>query len=126
MTGWRSAFDQGRERWPTVHLSYERFCERLAELGYPTDALPEHAAALYVCAASELGDDSACRAIEQQYFGALRFAVARVDGRKDFIDEVLQLLRVQLFSGEGRKISRYAGGGPLERWLRTAAMRLAF
>lgn len=122
--GWRSAFDQGREGWPEVAVRYERFCERLAALGYAPDATPEHAAALYVCAASELGDDSACRAIERRYFGALRSAIARVDGRKDFIDEVLQLLRVQLFSGE-RKIARYAGRGPLDRWLRTAAMRLA-
>lgn len=122
--GWRSAFDRGRESWPAVGVPFERFCERMALLGYAPDAVPEHVAALYVCAASELGDDSACRAIEQRYFGALRAAVARVDGRQDFIDEVLQLLRVQLFSGD-RKISRYAGRGPLDRWLRTAAMRLA-
>jgi RNA polymerase sigma-70 factor, ECF subfamily len=122
--GWRSAFDKGRESWPAVGVPYERFCERMALLGYEPDAVPEHVASLYVCAASELGEDSACRAIEQRYFGALRVAIARVDGRKDFIDEVLQVLRVQLFSGD-RKISRYAGRGPLERWLRTAAMRLA-
>jgi RNA polymerase sigma-70 factor (ECF subfamily) len=123
---WRSAFDKGRESWPAVSVPYERFCECLTHLGYGHEVLPEHADALYVCAASDLGDDSACRAIEARYFGALRSAIARVDGRKDFIDEVLQLLRVQLFSGEARKIARYAGRGPLERWLRTAAMRLAF
>lgn len=121
---WRSAFDKGRESWPAVGVPFERFCERMALLGYAPEAVPEHVAALYVCAASELGDDSACRGIEQRYFGALRSAIARVDGRKDFIDEVLQLLRVQLFSGD-RKITRYAGRGPLDRWLRTAAMRLA-
>lgn len=127
MTGdWRSAFEKGRESWPAVRVSYEHFCERLTLLGYAPDAAPEHVEALYVCAAGDLGDDSACRAIEQRYFGALRAAIARVDGRKDFIDEVLQLLRVQLFSGEDCKIARYAGRGPLDRWLRTAAMRLAF
>ena len=122
--GWRPAFDKARESWPAVGVPFERFCERMALLGYPPDTVPEQVAALYVCAASELGDDSACRAIEERYFGALRTAISRVDGRKDFIDEVLQLLRVQLFSGD-RKISRYSGRGPLDRWLRTAAMRLA-
>lgn len=122
--GWRSAFDKGRESWPGVGVPFERFCERMSLLGYAPDTVPEHVAALYVCAAGELGDDSACRAIEQRHFGALRSAIARIDGRKDFIDEVLQVLRVQLFSGE-RKISRYSGRGPLDRWLRTAAMRLA-
>jgi RNA polymerase sigma-70 factor, ECF subfamily len=121
---WRAAFDKGRESWPTVGVPFECFCERMALLGYAPEAVPEHVAALYVCAAGELGEDSACRAIERRYFGALRAAIARVDGRKDFIDEVLQSLRVQLFSGE-RKIARYSGRGPLERWLRTAAMRLA-
>jgi RNA polymerase sigma-70 factor (ECF subfamily) len=123
---WRSAFEKGGQSWPAVALPYEHFCERLTQLGHTPETLPEHAEDLYVCAASELGDDAACRAIEDSHFAALRSAVARVDGRKDFIDEVLQLLRVQLFSGETRKIASYTGRGPLERWLRTAAMRLAF
>src|SRR6185295_7003466 len=93
---------------------------------YGPEAVPEHVDAVYVCAASDLGNDLACRAIEERYFRDLRSAIARVDGRKDFIDEVLQMLRVQLFSGAARKIARYGGRGPLERWLRTAAMRLAF
>jgi RNA polymerase sigma-70 factor, ECF subfamily len=123
---WRSAFERGGERWPAVALPYERFCERLTWLGHTDDTLPEHVDAVYVCAASERGDDAACRAIEERYFGALRPAIARVDGRKDFIDEVLQLLRVHLFSGESPKIASYTGRGPLDRWLRTAAMRIAF
>jgi len=123
---WRSAFDKGKQSWPDVTLPYEHFCERLTRLGHSPETLPEHVEAVYVCAASELGDDAACRAIEACHFGMLRSAVARVDGRKDFIDEVLQLLRVQLFSGEPCKIASYGGRGPLERWLRTAAMRLAF
>src|SRR6187401_193647 len=123
---WRSAFERGGERWPAVALPFERFCERLTRLGHTDDTLPEHVDAVYVCAASERGDDAACRAIEERYFGALRPAVARVDGRKDFIDEVLQLLRVHVFSGPAPKISSYTGRGPLERWLRTAAMRIAF
>jgi RNA polymerase sigma-70 factor (ECF subfamily) len=123
---WRSAFDRGRQSWPAVTLPYEQFCERLTRLGHAPETLPEHVEALYVCAASQLGDDAACRAIEARHFGMLRSAIARVDGRKDFIDEVLQSLRVQLFSGEACKIASYTGRGPLERWLRTAAMRLAF
>lgn len=123
---WRSGFERGGRSWPTVKLGYERFCARLAQLGHAADSLPEHVEAVYVCAASGLGDDAACRAIEERYFGSLRSAIARVDGRKDFIDEVLQLQRVHLFSGEAPRIQTYTGRGPLERWLRTVAMRLAF
>jgi RNA polymerase sigma-70 factor, ECF subfamily len=123
---WRSAYERGEQSWPAVGLPYERFCERLTQLGHTPETLPEHVDALYVCAASELGNDAACRAIEGRHFASLRSAIARVDGRKDFIDEVLQLLRVQLFAGQARKIASYTGRGPLERWLRTAAMRLAF
>jgi RNA polymerase sigma-70 factor (ECF subfamily) len=125
-TLWRSAFERGRQRWPAVDLPYERFCERLTQLGHTADTLPEHVEAVYVCAASGLGDAAGYRAIEERYFVGLRPAIARVDGRQDSIDEVLQLLRVHLFSGEAPKIGSYTGAGPLERWLRTAAMRIAF
>jgi RNA polymerase sigma-70 factor (ECF subfamily) len=123
---WRSGFERGGQSWPTVKLGYERFCASLTRLGHAADTLPEHIEAVYVCAAGALGNDAACRAIEERYFGAMRSAIARVDGRKDFIDEVLQLLRVHLFSGEAPKIQTYTGRGPLERWLRTVVMRLAF
>jgi RNA polymerase sigma-70 factor, ECF subfamily len=125
-TLWRSGFERGGLSWPAVALRYERFCERLTQSGYTADTLPEHVEAVYVCAASGLGDGAACGAIEKRHFGELRAAIARVDGRKDFVDEVLQRLRVQLFTGEPPKINGYSGRGPLERWLRTAAMRLAF
>jgi RNA polymerase sigma-70 factor, ECF subfamily len=125
-TLWRTAFERGGQSWPSVELGYERFCERLKHLGHTEGSLPEHVEAVYVCAASALGDDAACRAIEERHFAALRSSVARVDGRKDFLDEVLQLLRVHLFSGPAPKIVTYTGRGPLHRWLRTAAMRIAF
>ena len=125
-TLWRTAFERGGESWPKVELRYEGFCQRLRQLGHAEDSLPEHVEAVYVCAASALGDDAACRAIEDRHFPSLRPAVARVDGRKDFLDEVLQLLRVHMFSGSAPKIASYTGRGPLERWLRTAAMRIAF
>lgn len=125
-TLWRSGFERGGQSWPAVKLGYERFCEHLTHLGYAADTLPEHVEAVYVCAAGELGEDAACRAIEERYFGALRSAIARVDGREDVVDEVLQLLRVHLFAGAARKIGTYTGRGPLDRWLRTAAMRIAF
>jgi RNA polymerase sigma-70 factor (ECF subfamily) len=125
-TLWRSGFERGGQSWPAVKLEYERFCEHLTRLGYTADTLPEHVEAVYVCAAGELGEDAACRAIEGRHFAALRAAIARVDGRKDVVDEVLQLLRVLLFAGEAPKIGSYTGRGPLDRWLRTAAMRIAF
>jgi RNA polymerase sigma-70 factor (ECF subfamily) len=123
---WRSGFERGGQSWPAVKLRYERFCERLALLGHAPDTLPEHVEAVYVCAASELGDDAACRAIEERHFNSLRAAIARVDSGRDFIDEALQVLRVHLFSGEAPKIASYTGRGPLDRWLRTAVMRIAF
>jgi RNA polymerase sigma-70 factor (ECF subfamily) len=125
-TLWRTAFERGGQGWPSVELRYEDFYERLKALGYGEDALPEHVDAVYVCAASARGEDAACRAIEERHFPGLRAAIARVDGRKDFLDEVLQLLRVHLFSGPTPKISSYTGRGPLSRWLKTAALRIAF
>lgn len=125
-TLWRSGFERGVQSWSRVQLAYERFCEHLTRLGYTADTLPEHVEAVYVCAAGELGEDAACRGIEERHFRALRAAIARVDGRKDVIDEVLQLLRVHLFAGAAPKIGSYTGRGPLDRWLRTAAIRIAF
>jgi RNA polymerase sigma-70 factor (ECF subfamily) len=125
-TLWRTAFERGGQSWPGVELRYEGFSERLQQLGYEQGALPEHVDALYVCTACSLGDEAACRAIEERHFPGLRAALARIDGRKDFLDEVLQLLRVHLFSGPAPKIASYTGRGPLSRWLKTAAMRIAF
>lgn len=125
-TLWRTAFERGEQSWPSVELHYDGFRARLEQLGYGADTLPDHPDAVYVCAASALGDDSACRAIEERHFPGLRAAIARVDGRKDFLDEVLQLLRVHLFSGPAPKIATYTGRGPLSRWLKTAALRIAF
>lgn len=125
-TLWRTAFDRGSESWRGVELRFEGFCEHLRQLGHTEDSLPSHPDAVYVCAACERGDAAACRAIEERHFAALRASVARVDGREDFIDEVLQLLRVRMFTGPAPRIGSYSGRGPLERWLRTAAMRVAF
>ena len=120
----QSGFECGARRWPAIRLSVEDSCRHLAELGW-SDAPPQHAEAAFLCAACALRDDAACRALESNYFSELRVILARIDARSDFIDEVLQRLRVQLFAGEAPKIASYAARGPLEGWLRMVATRIA-
>jgi RNA polymerase sigma-70 factor (ECF subfamily) len=75
-----------------------------------------------------LGDREAVERLERELVPKLRATVARVDRSAEFIDEVLQLLRIRLLVGEGGqqpRICSYDGRGTLLGWMRVVAARIA-
>jgi RNA polymerase sigma-70 factor (ECF subfamily) len=57
---------------------------------------------------------------------AARTAIARVmSPREDLIDDAVQELRSRLFTGSAPRIRSYSGRGPLWKWLRITATRVA-
>src|SRR5687768_4667204 len=115
---------RGREALPDVDLPLEAFapCLDAGASGERVDALP--AADLYLACACARGDGAAIARFERHHqplFGRLaaRARSLGVDG-----DELLQRLRVHLFTGvQGRPpaISTYTGRGPLGGWVRVVA-----
>lgn len=87
-----------------------------------------HLEDLYLSAACALGDPPALTEFDSRVLpGAVR-AAARLDGSRDFADEVAQAVRGRLFTaepGEKPRIAGYAGRASLESWTRAVALRIA-
>lgn len=71
------------------------------------------------------GDRDALRAFEESLSGCLRTGASRVCARPDFVGEVVQEVRVALFTGPEPKALAFAGRGPLAAWLTVVATRAA-
>src|SRR5205823_11653356 len=92
------------------------------------DAAPAHAADLYLAFACGSGASGALAAFEASVLPQALGAIASIDRSVDFAADVQQALRQKLFVAEpGReaKILGYAGKGPLDAWVRAAAVRTA-
>jgi RNA polymerase sigma-70 factor len=123
LLGRRRAFDEARQTWSSVSLTFEQFCGHLDRLGY-VDTLPIQVASTYLCAGCALGLHAACRALERSYFPGLRSVITQRGQSSDFAEDVLQELRARLFAGPDAKIARYLGKGTLAAWLRTVTNHL--
>jgi RNA polymerase sigma-70 factor (ECF subfamily) len=55
----------------------------------------------------------------------MRQAAGKIDSNQAFVDEVVQRVRDRLFVGETPGIASYRGTGPLARWVRVIASRIA-
>src|SRR5688572_16907797 len=80
-----AAFEAARAEWPMVVLGFSQFEEHLDRLGY-TDTLPYYPGSVYLCAACALGMNNACRALDQQYFLAIRRSITQRGQASDFAD----------------------------------------
>ena len=115
-----------RAAWPAITLPPDVFAAHLEAQEQNGDAIPlEHAADFYLTCACVRGVPQALRALDDILKRDLVRAVARVDARPAFVDDVLQALRVKLLTGDPPKIGTYSGKSPLRRWLATAALRTA-
>jgi RNA polymerase sigma-70 factor (ECF subfamily) len=76
-----------------------------------------------LAAACAAGEPAALAAFERDHLPQVAGYVARLSREKAFVDEVQQLLREKLFVG--KKITEYAGQGPLGAWLRVVSVRIA-
>jgi RNA polymerase sigma-70 factor (ECF subfamily) len=122
---WRAAYEEGRRAWPHVSLAAARFVARAAAAGATPPADAALGADLYLAYACAEGDEGAMATLEQRFLPGARPAIARVDSRGEFVDEVVQELRTKLLCGPLPRIARYAGRGPLLAWIRVAASRAA-
>lgn len=83
---------------------------------------------LYLALALATGDAAALAMAERDLVPVMRQAVGKINADPSFMDEVVQRIRHRLFVGEPGSepaIATYRGTGPLSRWLRVVATRIA-
>src|SRR5688500_11449794 len=94
-----AAYQRGREAWPTVPLTVERFQAHALRLGLQSAPLAANAADLYLVAAVLEGEPGALAALDAVYMGPCCTAVSRIDKAPAFHDDVRQQLRLKLLTG---------------------------
>jgi RNA polymerase sigma-70 factor (ECF subfamily) len=115
-----AAWEAARAEHPTLELDRDRFAAHVRELDvsrYPGD--------LYLAAACLAGNTAAIDTFERDVLTSARGAIAAIDARPEFVDEVLQKLRANLMVGADPRLAHYAGRGPLRAWIGVAAARTA-
>jgi RNA polymerase sigma-70 factor, ECF subfamily len=123
---------QARGEWPTFVVPADVFRARLtsavADGPGAAEALARlHASDLYLAAGCGLALTEAIAAFEARCFGDVRAIVAQRRAPGLVAEDVLQVLREQLFVtplGGRPKIMEYSGTGSLRSWLRVVATRL--
>ncbi|HEU0031636.1 MAG TPA: hypothetical protein VFQ53_13445 [Kofleriaceae bacterium] len=122
-------FELGAARLPTRPVTRAELAARVATIvdeGVAiTDIDDAGGADLYVACALAKRDPEALAYAERELVPAARHAAARIDGDRAFVDEVVQRVRDRLFVGESPAIASYRGTGPLARWVRVTATRIA-
>jgi RNA polymerase sigma-70 factor, ECF subfamily len=128
------ALQQAQAAWPSVSLdrrAWTRFLGSLAPQGGASDEAwlcTTYVADLYIAFACASGDSCAVTQLEQRYAHEVNAALARAGVGGESSEEVLQKLWSRLFVGTRSsppRIATYSGRGPLAKWLKVAAIRLA-
>jgi RNA polymerase sigma-70 factor (ECF subfamily) len=122
-------------RMPEVVVDGEAFVARLCDAlltyeGPVTLAALDGIAVddLYLATALAAGDPGAIAFAERELVPVLRQAAVKIHGDRTFVDEIVQRARHKLFvadAGTKAGITKYRGTGPLTRWLRVVATRIA-
>jgi RNA polymerase sigma-70 factor (ECF subfamily) len=106
-------------------LDFERFRAHVDDVAASCRPNMVHVNELYLACACGAGDPQAVAILEERYLSQARLALHRLHAQPDFVDDVMQELRVKLLLGADPRIVRYGGRGDLAAWLRVAAARLA-
>jgi RNA polymerase sigma-70 factor, ECF subfamily len=121
-----AAYARGRDAWPSVDLGRDRFAQQLvARAVRPPDALA-HAEDLYIAVACCAASPGAADAFERTFLCNLASHCAAMRLSPDVLDEVAQLVRMRMLTGEQPKLALYAGRGSLEGWVRVVSVRTAY
>lgn len=128
-------FDRAEGRLPHRPIRRDAMVDRIADSLLASDERPDtealvrlNAADLYLALALAEKDIRALEIAESELLPAVRQAVGRIDPSKAFIDEVCRRVRERLFAGSATNppaIAQYRGTGPLARWMRVIASRIA-
>jgi RNA polymerase sigma-70 factor (ECF subfamily) len=128
-------FDCAEGRLPHRPVRRAALVERIADALLASDDTPDrealvrlNASDLYLALALAGKDLRALEIAESELMPAVRQAVGRIDESEPFVDEVSRRVRERLLVGDGATppaISHYRGTGPLARWVRMIATRIA-
>lgn len=124
----KQIYVDGRQRWPTLPVTFEQLASHCARLG--TDPQPlrralDYAADIYLCCACSHGDQNAIVALQRDSEHPLRGTIARVCSEADFVRDTLQEFWQKLLVGPRARVQDYCGRSPLQAWLQLCASRLA-
>jgi RNA polymerase sigma-70 factor, ECF subfamily len=120
-----SASAIGRTAWPQVALQVAQLGRHAERAGVDPGRLGLYAADFFLVAAVLEGDRAALAAFDGHYVRPASGIAARVDSTPEFIEDVLQELRLKLLTGDEPKLLHYSAAGPLLAWIRVAALRTA-
>ncbi|HVE82772.1 MAG TPA: sigma-70 family RNA polymerase sigma factor [Myxococcales bacterium] len=125
---------RARQEQPEVAVAGTDFVRHLAGRLEPGEDLLAalealHAGDAYLACACARKEAAALSGFDRRFRRVVAEAVARMVNRDpDFVEDVRQALREKLFvgvRGTPPKILDYSGAGPLDSWLRSAAVRTA-
>lgn len=128
-------FDRAVGRLPHRPITRDAMIDRIADALLSADEPPDrdalarlNAPDLYLALALAAKDERALEIAESELMPAVRQSVGRIDANPAFVDEVSQRVRERLLVGDGvipPAITQYRGTGPLARWVRVIASRIA-
>jgi RNA polymerase sigma-70 factor (ECF subfamily) len=128
-------FDRAEGRLPHRPIRRAAMVDRIADALLASDEPPDlealtrlNASDLYLALALAAKDLRALEIAESELMPAVRQSIGRIDARASFVDEVSQRVRARLLVGDGDAppaIMQYRGTGPLARWVRVIASRIA-
>jgi RNA polymerase sigma-70 factor, ECF subfamily len=126
---------RAEERLPHRPVSRDTLIDRIGDALLAAEGTPDRGALaklntadLYLATALAEQDARAIAIAETELMPAVRQSVGRIDANAGFVDEVSQRVRERLLVGDGTTpaaITQYRGTGPLARWVRVVASRIA-
>jgi RNA polymerase sigma-70 factor (ECF subfamily) len=127
--------DRAEGRLPHRPIRRDAMVDRVADALLSSDEPPDrealtrlNASDLYLALAVAAKDMRALEIAESELMPAVRQSVGRIDPRTSFVDEVTRRVRERALVGDGASppaIVQYRGTGPLARWVRVLASRIA-
>ncbi len=127
----REVIEAARRAWPNVRVDAEAFAAHVAALEHPEteDAVVLRAGDLYLAFACARKERWAVEHFHRELLPLAVVAARSIDRQGQFDDDIREQLSERLLVGRGEghppKIAEYSGRGPLENWVRVAAIRTA-
>ena len=120
--------DRARAAWPELELDEEGFAAHVERHLEGGEAAALHAGDLWLAYGCSVGDGDAVAAFDREVLSQVGLLLGRMQPTPQLVDDTRQALREKLLvapSGGRPRIAEYAGRGPLQAWVRVAAVRAA-
>lgn len=120
--------DRARAAWPDLDLDEEGFRAHVTRHLDGGDAAALHAGDLWLAFGCAGGDEAALAAFDREVLSQTGLLLGRMQPTPQLVDDTRQALREKLLvaaPGARPRIGEYAGRGPLQAWVRVAAVRAA-